>query len=192
MFPAPVPAKVSSFEDSPNLYELSSNNPLIVVDPQTWAKAVLHWNKTRGIDLKGIGVSKEMLFDYFIDYRGNIYDSEGELVSEDVLFSVASDSSKGAYLGRKSDGEGLSTEAKLALETLMGAGVSTGKTVTVKPTPTNYLNVRDTPSLTGTEITRVNVGENFPLIEEGQEWVKIRVDENTEGWVYKVYTQISE
>ncbi|MBN1162872.1 PEGA domain-containing protein [Patescibacteria group bacterium] len=192
LFPAPVPAKVSSFEDSPNLYELSSDNPLIVVDTQTWAKAVVHWNRTRGIDLKGIGVSKELLFDYFLDYRGNIYDQEGVLVSNETVLSIASGSAKGAYLGRKADGEGLTPEAKQALETIMGAEISAGKNVTIKPTATGWLRVRDTPSLSGAEVTTVNVGSTYALIEEAQEWVKIKIDENTQGWVYKTYVDISE
>jgi len=81
LFPAAVANTVEPFEDSPNLFDLSSDNPALTSDTQTWAKAVTYWNQTRGINIKDVGTNKEIVFDYFIDYLGNIFDSEGNKIS---------------------------------------------------------------------------------------------------------------
>lgn len=46
----------------------------------------------------------------------------------------------------------------------------------------DVLNVRSGPGLDYQQIAKVYRGERFPIIEEKNEWIKIRVN-NTEGWV---------
>lgn len=192
LFPAPVPDKVDTFEGSSNLYDLTSEDSMVTADTSTWAKAVIHWNKTRGINLKGIGVSKELLFEYFIDYRGNVYGKDGNLITEPEDLESIDVNSKSAYLGRTADGEGLTTEAKEAIASLTGSTATTGKRALIKPTGVGWLKVRSDPSLTGTELTRVDVGNTYPVIEEGAEWIKIKINDQTEGWVFGTYTEIVE
>jgi len=52
--------------------------------------------------------------------------------------------------------------------------------------------VRDAPSLNGAEVTKVDVGKSFPVLEEASGWVKIKVNESTEGWVSNTYITLSE
>ena len=110
--------------------------------------------------------------------------------NETDLTKIKSDA-KGAYLGRTSDGTGLSKEANTTLQTLLGTGLTTGKKATIKPTGSGWLRVRDAPSLNGLEITKVDEGQTFVVWEEKTEWVKIKVNDTTQGWVYAQYVDIA-
>src|SRR3989344_2443376 len=67
LFPSPVPAKIALLEGADSLYDIYSANPAATANPATWVKAILYWNKIRGINLSGAGVNKDPVFDYFID-----------------------------------------------------------------------------------------------------------------------------
>ena len=186
LFPQPVSSTVSTLADSTNIYDVASDNSLITSDPQDWADAIIYWNQTRGIELSGVGLNKELVFDYFIDYNGNVYGEQGDQVqSADELGSVQ----KGAYLRRISEGPGLSDAAKQALETFEILG---GKTATINFTGTGWLNVRSTPSLNGDILTKADVGNSYSVLEESNDWVKIKVSEDVQGWVSGTYVTITE
>lgn len=188
LFPVPVPSKVSLLEDSADLYDVYSGEAVVTSSPGDWAKAVAYWNKTRGINLSGTGVNKEPVFDYFVDYAGGIYDADGNNVTENAN-EVLEEIYRGGYLRKVSDGTGVTEAAKTALENL---SVSTGKVATINQTPTGWLNMRASPSLDGDVVTQVDVGGQFPVLEEVTGWVKIRVPEVGEGWVYSQYVTINE
>lgn len=59
--------------------------------------------------------------------------------------------------------------------------------VRVKQTPTGFLRVRISPSLSATEVARVKPGETFPLLEEISGWTKISLPDGTFGWVSSLY-----
>lgn len=61
--------------------------------------------------------------------------------------------------------------------------------VIVKQTPTGYLRVRDKPTLNGKEITRIKPGDKLVLLEEAGEWDRVRLPDNTEGYVSSVYVE---
>ena len=185
-FPIPVPNKVSAIKDLPDLYNVSLENDAIVNDPQTWVKAVVYWNKTRGINLEGSGVNKEEVFDYFVDYKGNVYDRAGNLLKTTEELKTLTEAERGAFLGKVSDGETITPEAKDALETM---NKSAGKQVKIKATPTGWLRVRDAANLNGVELTRVNVGDTYTVLEENQGWSKIKVSETVSGWVSSDYVE---
>lgn len=188
LFPIPVPSKVSLVKDSQTVYDLSVENQIVTTDPAQWAEAVVYWNSAEGINLSGIGVNKEPVFDYFVDYRGSIYDNAGSLVAQDNIKNLK-DLKKGGYLGRLSDTPGLTPEAKDALAQL---NVSAEKMAKVLDTGTGWLRVRDQPNVNGAEIARVNVGESYSVLEESQGWVKIKVsDKIPEGWVSGTYVEVS-
>ena len=67
-----------------------------------------------------------------------------------------------------------------------------GKVATILPTGRGWLRVRSTPGLTGDEVTKVDVGNEYKVLEEGSGWIKIQIDETTEGWVYATYIDIVE
>lgn len=188
LFPMPVPSTVTTLEDADDLYDVSSSSSTVIADTQSWVSALLYWNSTRGINLSGSGVNKEPVFDYFLDYKGNVYDNTGMVVTD---LENASLGERGAYLGKLSDGLGLSAEAQAAYESLGGA-VTTGRTALILETGLGWLRVRDAAGTAGEELTRVDVGEEFPVLEEGSSWVKIQVDADTEGWVSATYVEITE
>jgi|GEM_PF-2244379 len=59
--------------------------------------------------------------------------------------------------------------------------------IEITETPTGWLNVRSGPGTNFERFSRVDVGESFELLEEGDNWYKIKLDEETEGWVYAEY-----
>ena len=61
--------------------------------------------------------------------------------------------------------------------------------VTVKQTPTGFLRVRDKASLSGKEIGQVKIGETLILLEEQDGWDRVRLSNNTEGFVSSTYVQ---
>jgi Bacterial SH3 domain len=60
---------------------------------------------------------------------------------------------------------------------------------TITETPTGWLRVRNAPS--GSEVTKVDVGQSFPLIEKGESWFKIQLEDSTTGWVSSTYVSIA-
>jgi hypothetical protein len=191
LFPTPVPSSLDPFEDSPNIYDLSLEDAVITTDTQKWALAVVYWNETRGIDISGTGKNRELVFNYFIDYKGNIFDERGKMLSSTDELATLSSAERGAYLGRTQDGEGITNDARDALNTLFDLGLSS-KTATIKETGMGWLRVRSLPSLSGEEVTRVDVGLTFSVLEEQTGWVKIKVSADSEGWVSSDYVTLSE
>ncbi len=195
LFPKPVPDKVELLEGSTNLYDVYSDNLVVNSDTDAWVDAILYWNKTRGINLAGAGTNKELVFDFFLDYEGNLYDANGQrLTVDEKTAETLAGADKAAYLRRFTDGQGLSDAAKETYLGLgeLGAGIPGGQTATILDTGLGWLRVRSEPSLTGTEIAQVNVGETFAVLEVQEEWVKIKVDDTTEGWVSATYVELSE
>lgn len=188
LFPMPVPQKVSLLEDSDSLYDVNSDNLSITSDISSWVKAIIYWNKTRGISLSGAGVNKDMVFDFYLDYMGNIYDKEGNKVAVSDT-SFIQDARHGAYLRKTSDGPGLSDAAKTVFLSLGEVGTG-AKQATILDTGLGWLRVRDEPGLDGVEITKVNVGESFSVLDETPGWVKIRVSDTVEGWVSDSYVSV--
>jgi hypothetical protein len=193
LFPMPVPSRVSVFEQSDNLFEVASDNSRIIADPTNWAKAVVYWNQTRGVNLEGSGLNKDLVFDYYIDYQGNLYNSRGDPLLDLENTEELANASRGAYLGRVSDGPGLTEPAKETLQNFKNIRIiETSTQALILPTGTGWLRVRNDPSLNGTEVARVDVGNKYPLLEEDGDWVKIVVSEDLEGWVSKRYVEITE
>jgi hypothetical protein len=191
LFPIPVPAKVDVFEGSEDLYDLSSANPVVATDTNNWAKAVMYWNTTRGVNLAGLGVNKEPVFDYFIDYKGDLYTKNGELISSPEDYEKLESIYRGGYLGRSPEGPGLTTQARETYQTLKsGAFLPSGTNARIKETGTGWLRVRGAAGLTGVEVARVDVGGLYQVLEQVTDWVKIKVSDGVEGWVSKTYVDI--
>ncbi|EKE00222.1 MAG: Amylopullulanase, GH57 family [uncultured bacterium] len=193
LFPQPTPAKVNAFEGSTSLYDGSSANSVVTSDLENWAKAVYYWNKTRGINVAELGVNKEPIFDFFLDYQGNMYTKEGVAIVNPSGYELIKDAKKGLYLGKTADGAGLSEQAKATYETFTkGTYITGSKTATIKDTGLGWLRVRDIAGLTGKEIAKVDVGKVYTVLEEQPEWIKIKVSETISGWVSKTYVQLSQ
>lgn len=83
-----------------------------------------------------------------------------------------------------------STPTTSTLEVFVENGVL--PRVEILPTGLGYLNVRDTPSLTGGVISRVPVGESYEYSDEKNGWYEILLEDNSSGWVFTDYVKIIE
>lgn len=61
--------------------------------------------------------------------------------------------------------------------------------VLILQTPTGFLRVRDNPSLSGNQITTVNPGEKYDLLQETSGWFEIKLKDGSSGWVSSQYAQ---
>lgn len=60
--------------------------------------------------------------------------------------------------------------------------------VTIGSTPTGWLRVRKAP-VSGAEVTKVNPGEVYPVIDEKSGWFEITLDDGRVGWVAGQYVE---
>lgn len=60
---------------------------------------------------------------------------------------------------------------------------ATDQRVTVLQTPNGFLRVRSGPGTDFDEVSRVETGETFDVLEEDSGWYKIKTSDDTEGWV---------
>lgn len=191
MFPVPAPVNITLMDGATSFYNLSTDNQSEISDTQSWVNALIYWNKTRGLNLDSTGLNKELLFDYFIDYKGNLFSPTGTLVTDQAGITALKGGKRGAYLGRTSDGAGLTPEAKTTFLNLGSAGIGS-KTATILTTGTGWLRVRDSAGLGGNEVARVNVGQTYTVLDQSTGWIKIKVSDTVSGWVSADYVKLSE
>jgi len=182
------------FEGSNNLYNISIDNPNVTADTQAWVKGIIYWNDTRGLNVQGVGMNKDRVFDYFIDYKGGIYDKDGNLLASQEDLKKLTNANRGAYLGTSSEATGITEEARKALELLGDSGIKPveEEIAKIKTTPLGWLRVRKSPDLNGEELTKVNTGETYDVLEKASGWIKIKVSETLEGWVSDTYVELSK
>ena len=61
--------------------------------------------------------------------------------------------------------------------------------VTIKKTPTGFLRVRETASANGKEVGQLKPGESVVLLEELNNWYRIRLADNKEGYIASQYAE---
>jgi type IV pilus assembly protein PilM len=76
---------------------------------------------------------------------------------------------------------------KLALEEARKNGVMSS--LIIKNEKIGWINVRSGPGTTYTAIEKANTGEKYKIIEENDEWIKIELSDNKNGWVNKEYVE---
>lgn len=59
--------------------------------------------------------------------------------------------------------------------------------IIITETPIGWLNVREGPGTSYPKVTKVYPGETYTLLEEKDNWYKIKIGEETEGWVTSQY-----
>lgn len=123
---------------------------------------------------------------YYLDRAGKVYDTQGQSVREkdDTRVEVIV-----AYLGKK--GEAVPQEAKQGLVQFLEASFpeQSQPKVRILPTGVGFLRVRSGASTAFTEITKVDPGDEFPLLEEKGNWYRIMLDDGREGWIISSYAQ---
>lgn len=184
LFPIPLPGNPRVFEESGGLWDLTLNNENIASSAER-ARAVAYWMRTRPTAVV-FGDNAEVSFEYFLDYRGNVYDSEGNLVTSEEGLLALGEKTVGGYLGFDTATPGLTAEAREAF-----TGVFTGvEKATVLETGTGWLRVRSLAGLSGEEVGRVNVGETYVVVEKQAGWVKIKLSDGKEGWVSADFVKV--
>lgn len=66
---------------------------------------------------------------------------------------------------------------------------SVKSTVTILDTPNGFLRVRSGAGTTFSEVTRVDSGKTFELLDESEGWFQIQVDTNTTGWISSQFAE---
>ena len=61
--------------------------------------------------------------------------------------------------------------------------------VVIKSPDTGWVRVRSEPSTSGTELTKVNDGEQYPLLDEQSGWYQIEYDTAKNGWISGQYAE---
>ena len=61
--------------------------------------------------------------------------------------------------------------------------------VKIKDTPTGWLRVREKATTASEELTRVDPGEMYPLLDEESGWYKITYEDDQEGWISGRYAE---
>lgn len=178
LFPLPTTNQPAVKLDAPGdprflLTELSSGSPSLAADPAGWVKGLIFYTKPN--------------YDYFLDFRGQLYDSSGVKVSSASEVENKLEKVKIAYLSR--EGGGLSEEAKASLTAFAGKVFLTVPRVEVISTPTGWLRIREKPSLSAKEIGRVSVREKLDLLGESGEWYQIKTAEGTVGYIAAAYAK---
>ncbi len=69
--------------------------------------------------------------------------------------------------------------------------IETLPTATILDTPTGWLRVRAAAGTEFSEIDKINPGEKYDVLDELDGWVKIKLDDVREGWVYGQYVSVS-
>jgi len=59
--------------------------------------------------------------------------------------------------------------------------------ILIKDTPTGWLRVRDKASTAGSEVGRVEPGDEYELLDEDNGWYKIEYEQGEEGWISAQY-----
>ncbi len=181
------PHKISLIKSLSNsafkVYDFSTKKQILYSDTKAWSKGIRFFIDLFELDLP--------VFNYFVDYRGVIYDSNSEIINPDNLEESESDVITIGYLG-KGDFETLPEESADSLNQLKQALSKLTKKAVILSTGTGWLRVREKPSLNSGEITKVNVGDKFVYLDEQNSWVKIQLEDSSSGWVYADYVEIIE
>ncbi|OGE30366.1 hypothetical protein A2631_01160 [Candidatus Daviesbacteria bacterium RIFCSPHIGHO2_01_FULL_44_29] len=67
---------------------------------------------------------------------------------------------------------------------------SSSKTLTVNNNTLGFLRVRSNPTVTAEELTKLNIGDKFPVLEQQNGWFKIEYTPANFGWVLGSYVSV--
>lgn len=120
------------------------------------------------------------------------------LTSSDHTLKLTKDGYKDKIIRiRAVNGYKLSTSVFLAISPILDIAPSpvasasptpSAAKVIILQTPTGFLRVRQEPSISSAEISRVSPGQTFEILEEKDGWFKIKL-ENNSGWINNQYAQ---
>nr|MBI5455646.1 PEGA domain-containing protein [Candidatus Levybacteria bacterium] len=79
--------------------------------------------------------------------------------------------------------------ASAAINSTPSASLSLSTKILILETPTGFLRVRKDASLGALEVARVKPGDTYDLLEEKNNWYKIKIDDKTSGWISSQYAK---
>lgn len=83
----------------------------------------------------------------------------------------------------------LNLDQETNFEEIEIATLSERSLITILETETGWLRVREASSGAAREIDKVNPGQQYELIEEAEDWYKIKLDDGKEGWIAANYAE---
>lgn len=117
---------------------------------------------------------------YYLDSTGKVYDDQGQAVKkkEEGISKITA-----GYLGRS--GEEIPREAKEGFVQFLEESfpAQSKPKVKISPTGVGFLRVRSGAGTGFPEITKIDPGDEFPLLEEKGSWFRIMLDDGREGWI---------
>lgn len=175
----PLPTDVTSIDvsvEALKVYDFSTLNDKLTADVEGWLKGLVFYFSSYGFD-------SDFKPDYFLTDTGDLYTSAGVLLALEDYPKLGTELTLG-YVGPKSD-SGLSPAAVDRLNSLVGSGSSVGASpkVRIGQTGTGWLRVRSGPGVGNEEISKINVGEEVPFLDEQEGWYKIKLTDGQEGWI---------
>ncbi|KKS70474.1 MAG: hypothetical protein UV41_C0022G0019, partial [Candidatus Daviesbacteria bacterium GW2011_GWA2_42_7] len=69
---------------------------------------------------------------------------------------------------------------------------ATAKALKVNENELGFLRVRSTPSTSGTELKKLNIGDEFNILDEKSSWYQIEYEAGKFGWVKGSYVTLVE
>lgn len=176
--------KMDAGNEKIELDNLSLNQEPIYADRETLIQGVIYLLQTRNDQ-------NQERWDYFLDNEGEVFDATGQtLVLDNLAEAEKVESIKVGYFGNGN--QSLTDQAAASLAALAKVALQqpplTAK-AKILPTGTGWLRVRSEPNLSATEVTKVDVGETFELLEETAGWVKIRLPAGADGWVSRDFIE---
>lgn len=198
--------KLSSYE---NLYVIKSSNPDVFSYSKDWIEYLSYFQKRRGILIQDLGLTKDNLFEYFIDSDGRVFDKNGNqiddfdsigdlnlkktaLLHRDIGEEVINEKNKltvSALYGNKKE-KIANSSSKTSESEVLGSETSqnqgTKKLVVVKA---EWLRLRQSPN--GNEVGKVLEGEELELISDtNPEWYEIKTKDGKTGFISKQFSEI--
>jgi len=79
--------------------------------------------------------------------------------------------------------------AEVKISKVVTPTVAVVKKLVIKQTPLGYLRLREGPSISSKEVGQVSAGEELTIISESGNWIKVKLKDNSEGWVSTQYIQ---
>lgn len=171
-----------SSETRYTIHDLSSSDSLLYSDTSSWVRGLSYF-----LGESGSSPSGDKKVDYYFDYQGKVFDPSGFKVADNSEVAKAEKLTLG-YLGRKSD-SGVTEEARKSLVAFAQRALISQKLVEILSTGTGWLRVRSTPSLTGDEVSKVNVGEKVTFLDENGSWYQIKLSDGKTGWISAAFAK---
>lgn len=171
--------KIDTGNEKIELFRFSLSKDSTYVDQESLVPGTIYLLQTRNGEQKGV-------WNYFLDHQGNVFDATGQpLVLDDLDKIEKVDTIKIGYFSEND--QGLTDQASASLSGLAKAALKEPPKTTkakILPTGTGWLRVRSQPNLSGVEVTKVDVGAVFEILEEDTAgWIKIKLPDSQEGWV---------